>query len=71
MLKCFSVEIAACSKGLWQKKDEGFGGLRKGQRERKRVGGNLAMVRVNLRWHCGTRQGPEHGSGVAFDSYYI
>lgn len=33
------------------------------------MGGNLAMVRVNLRWDCGTRQGPEHGVGLAFDSY--
>ena len=35
------------------------------------MAGNLAIVRGNLRWDCGTRQGPEHGPGVAFDSYYI
>lgn len=25
--------------------------------------------RVNLKWDCGTRQGPEHGLGMAFRSY--
>lgn len=43
--------------------------LEKGHPGRKWVGGSLAMVRVNLGWDCGTRQGPEHGSGMAFDSY--